>query len=235
MTSMRSALVVAVAVAELGCKPQAEPVEPEAGAGPVVEKQTPAPDVAPEPQPPAAAEDGPKVVFADDTTFSGFVREASPDTMLIRVDTIEPFGPGADALAQRFVDSIPQLFLCYEEHPVAGRSWLSVEVGKYGDPQSVRVHLGPGEVDPALEACATQVLEAMCVTDESATGLFALAVFDKAADAIGLPAPMPGQRVESRYDAGCYRWIEEPPCPPRKRCEVDRWELSRCSGEGPVQ
>ena len=143
------------------------------------------------------------------------------------MNTIEPFGPDADALAQGFVDVIPQIHRCYEQHPVAGRSWLGVEVGKNA-PKSIQVRLGPGEVDPALDACASKAMQSLLVPSESSIALFTLEVFGEAADASALPPAEPGQRMEARYGAGCYRWIEEPPCPPRKRCEVDRWELCVC-------
>lgn len=217
----RSVLVLACA-----CKPAPPPAKRP------VPIETPASHERVEPTDTGAVEPTPAPSLELDAALAGFTREGQPDGLLIRVVTIEPFGPDAEALAQGFVEVMPQIYGCYEQHPVAGRSWLSVEVGKYGEPKSIKVHLGPGEVDPALDACASKAMQSLHVPDEASIALFSLEVFSNAADASTLPPAEPGQRVEARYGAGCYRWIEEPPCPPRKRCEVDRWELCVCQEAG---
>ncbi len=215
--------------AAFGCTPASRVQEHRPPTAPPIE--TPAADEEDEEEEEAAAESetpAPAPALVDDAALGGFILEERRNGLLIRVDTIEPFGPDAEALALGFVESIPRIYACYEQHPVAGRSWLGVEVGKYGAPKSIRVHLGPGDVDPQLEACAREALASLRVPDDSSIAVFGLTVFSEAADAIALPEPAPGQRVEARYGAGCYRWIEEPPCPPRKRCQADRWELCRC-------
>ena len=214
-------LVQSVLVVACACKPTPPPQSQTPSKGPAIEEEVESPA-------PAEVEPTAPVPSLElDASLAGFTREGQPGGLLIRVDTIEPFGPDADALGRGFVEIIPQIYGCYEQHPVAGRSWLSVEVGKDG-PKSIQVQLGPGEVDPALDACASKRLQSLQVPDESSIALFTLEVFGAAADASLLPAAEPGQRVEARYGAGCYRWIEEPPCPTGKRCEVDRWELCRC-------
>lgn len=214
-------LAQSVLVMACGCKPAPPPAESPAPS------ETPAIDEEVEPADPEEVEPTPAPSLELDAALAGFTREGQTDGVLIRVSTIEPFGPDADALARGFVEVIPQIYGCYEQHPVEGRSWLSVEVGKNG-PKSIQVRLGPGEVDPALDACAAKAMQSLLVPSESSIALFTLEVFGETADASALPPAEPGQRVEARYGAGCYRWIEEPPCPPRKRCEVDRWELCVC-------
>ncbi len=191
------------------------------------------------PEPPSAPEDRihePAIEAPDEAAVTltrgdgkeGFRRSDSGDAPLLRVSVIEPAGSNAQGLAKRFVATIPAVYACYERSPSKDRAWLSVEIGHYGDPASVRVQLGPTEPTEELRACAEEAVAELQVEDGSAHGLFSVEIYETASRAPELPTPQPDDRVELRYGAGCYRWIEEPPCPPRKRCYVDRWELCAC-------
>lgn len=160
----------------------------------------------------------------------GFMRgEPTANAPLLRATTLEPFEERGDELAQAVVGQLDRVFDCLEHHVPTKRAWLSVRVGLGGKPESVEVSAGPEDaVDEELQTCLQAVFEPLRVTDESASGAFAFEYFPEASKAGRLPEAQPGQKAAIRYGGACFVWIEEPPCPPNKRCYPDRWEPSMC-------
>lgn len=196
--------------------PQAEPAEPSGASEPGQPGTRPQPAI-------AMVTEGP---FKD----LGFMRgDPRPDKPLLRATGLEPFGERGDALAERLIDRLDTIVACFESTPPSKRAWLSLRIGLGGDPDSLEVSLGPQDaIEPDLQPCIVEAVEPLRVTDGTAQGAFSFDYYPTAAEAPHLPEPQPGQKAAVRFGGACFVWIEEPPCPPRKRCYTDRWEPSLC-------
>lgn len=226
----RGALALSLLIPACRAAP-AVPAEPPShsarGLHPVPKPETE--DDVPEPTP---VPDPPSLAMVTEGPYKdlGFMRgEPSPDAPLLRATVLEPFGEGGDALAQRVIDQLDPVFDCFEATPPVDRAWISLRIGLDGNENGLTAQVGPDDaVEPGLESCVATAVEPLRPVGPGAQGAFSFDYFPRAADAPRLPEPGPSQRAAIRFGGACFVWIEEPPCPPRKRCFPDRWEPSMC-------
>ncbi len=217
----------------VGCTPKPAPAPVAPPPTVVVVTPTPpppTPDVEAEPEVPAR----PSAVHLDE----GWVRNADdPSAPLIQLVVAEDYGDRGKKGVDTIVGAADSILACWE-HAVSTeprRASVNIRWRAPSEPDDdpLEINTGPA-TEVELGACVDAAVRKVVSRPEGRD--FAVVTFQMfpRRDAVVLPRADERQVVAVRAGGSCWQWVDEPPCPPKKRCYVDRWERTAC-GDPPMR